>query len=315
MAVALSTPAVPVSRALRSLVDAVNPHVRFKGASGRSLSQMLGSLVTFSGQMLCFWLRGGALYEPTLPLGTLLGGCDIAKDLPLQYLAAPAPALCVLPPWQQRHHCAGTVAIMMFTHDATPTQAPAQRTLTLLAYDGSAIGVSAEELTLPVKDETETISETLQRARTKTLARAEAAGFAEEAAVDASVAMWERVLDYVAKLLLYLQLDQPSLRRLTPYSSAPKEFPGLGRRKREERLAQVEQLYDRYIIGPESLTELLAAPEGERLPRGHELPAHWRRGHFRLQAHGPAASLRKVLFIPPTVVRADRLAAASGAGA
>ena len=93
MVVELSTPAAPVSRALQALVNAVNPHVRFRGGAGRSLSQMLSSLLTFSGQMLCFWLRGGALYEPTLPLGTLLGGCDIAKDLPLQSLAAPAPAL------------------------------------------------------------------------------------------------------------------------------------------------------------------------------------------------------------------------------
>jgi hypothetical protein len=81
----------------------------------------------------------------------------------------------------------------------------------------------------------------------------------------------------------------------------------LGRRKREAQIQQVEQLYDRYIVGPESLAEML----GDRLDvggaGGHELLAHWRRGHFRLQPHGPRSWLRKVLFIPPTVVRADRL--------
>ena len=80
-------------------------------------------------------------------------------------------------------------------------------------------------------------------------------------------------------------------------------------RRREERLAQIESLYDRYIVGPESLSDKagMSVP-GERLDQGHVLPPHWRRGHFRLQPHGPQWSMRKVLFIPPTVVRLDRLA-------
>ena len=119
---------------------------------------------------------------------------------------------------------------------------------------------------------------------------------------------WKQRLDYVTKTLLYLRSDGAELRHFQPYSSAPKEFPGLGRRKREEKLAEVEQLYDRYIVGPTSLDGFNIAGHGERLTPGQELPPHWRRrGHFRLQPHGPQSSLRKVIFVAPLIVRADKL--------
>jgi len=99
----------------------------------------------------------------------------------------------------------------------------------------------------------------------------------------------------------------PHCARRKPYTHAPKEFPGLGRRKREAKLAEVEQLYDRYIVGPASAAEWAGEHAGQLGAHG-QLSAHWRRGHFRLQAHGPKAALRKVMFIMPTIVRADRLA-------
>ncbi|WP_231663317.1 hypothetical protein [Ralstonia solanacearum] len=69
----------------------------------------------------------------------------------------------------------------------------------------------------------------------------------------------------------------------------------------------MDQLYDRYIVGPASLEGVHGAEHGERLTPGQALPAHWRRGHFRMQPHGPQSSLRKVIFVAPVIVRADRL--------
>lgn len=40
---------------------------------------------------------------------------------------------------------------------------------------------------------------------------------------------------------------------------------------------------------------------------GKEMPFHWRRGHWKMVAHGPHHSLRKRAFIPPCMVRADLL--------
>lgn len=334
-AAALSTSSVPVIKAEHALRAAVCPRIRMRAGveasrAVRPSADRIDSLIRFSTHALCFWLRGGALYEPTLALGALLGGSDIAKDLPFQYIVPPAAAVCVLPPVQQRHHCADASSIVVFAHgsgagdeeEARPEWTPdllarlgiaagdadegtVLRELTLLSFHSSA-GGAATRLILPIRDESDLLCTAVQNA-VPTAFDAVEGRFADPAAVRARYDAWEPMLDYLAKVLLYLQLDQPLLRHSPDYTAAPRQFPELGRRKRELRLQQVEQLYDRYIVGPESLSETLDDRLGGCGPDGHELPAHWRRGHFRLQPHGPKASLRKVLFIPPTVVRADRL--------
>ncbi len=216
--------------------------------------------------------------------------------------------LCIIPPWQQRHHCANASAIMVFSHDAAEVQAPATRAFTLLALRPDPSGFTADELTMPVKDEASTLAASLSRAAEAARRDPNPVGFKGEE-VDALVANWKLVLDYTVKVLLYLNLDDATLRQTQAFTDAPKEWPGLGRRKREARMAEVEQLYDRCIVGPASVADWAGEHAGQLGAHG-QLSAHWRRGHFRLQAHGPQASLRKVMFIMPTVVRADRLAEA-----
>jgi hypothetical protein len=43
----------------------------------------------------------------------------------------------------------------------------------------------------------------------------------------------------------------------------------------------------------------------DAVPAGYELHTHWRRGHWAMQPHGPKHSLRKRIFRPPVLVRAD----------
>lgn len=40
-------------------------------------------------------------------------------------------------------------------------------------------------------------------------------------------------------------------------------------------------------------------------PSGRQMSPHWRRGHWRMQAHGEGKALRKRVFIAPVLVRAD----------
>lgn len=306
---ALAAPDVPVLAAAQALKKVVMPHVIVGAGAGRSADAVLRSVLHGSAFMLCFWLRGGALYEPTPALGTLLGGSDIAADLPFQLLVPPAAALCVLPPAQQRCNCADALGIAVFTH-GSEARGQAVRELTLLSFhQSSEMRLRTALLRLTVEHEEDLLSGALQHAFGQTqVARA---GYADMEEVRAAHASWTHMLDYLVKVLLYLQSERPVQREVLAYSSAPRQLAGLGRRRREERLAQIESLYDRYIVGPESLSDMaeVSAP-GERLDQGHELPPHWRRGHFRLQPHGPQWSMRKVLFIPPTVVRVDRLGVA-----
>ncbi|HEJ2443377.1 TPA: hypothetical protein SLZ45_004938 [Burkholderia multivorans] len=92
------------------------------------------------------------------------------------------------------------------------------------------------------------------------------------------------------------------------YSSAPRDVSGLGQRKRKERLALIEHLYDRHIVGPAVLDwEHGVHAEADSGAPHHEKRGHWRRPHFKMQPHGPNSSLRKVIFVGPVIVRPDRL--------
>lgn len=302
----ITDPAASPSSAREALMRALEPHIWLPTRDRDALTPLVHSLLIASSDMLAFWLRASALYEPTLPLGGLLGGIDVSQDLPMSFLQPPVRSLCIVPPWQQRHHCANASAIMVFSHDATPAQQPAKRTFTLLALRPQSDGFTTDELVMPVKDEDATLTASLLAAANATRDNPGNVGLQGEN-MDALVGNWKQILAYTVKVLLYLGLDDVSLREYQPYSTAPKEFAGLGRRKREARLAEIEQLYDRYIVGPASVAEWAGEDAGEVGTHG-QLSAHWRRGHFRLQAHGPKATLRKVMFIMPTIVRADRLA-------
>ena len=174
-------------------------------------------------------------------------------------------------------------------------------------------GTSTHTCVLPVLSEEDTLRSSFEISTAASLHRAEAQGKTPEQLRPLLHGVLLPMLEYVAKVLLYMRLGAAQVREYTPYSTAPRVFPGLGRRKREERLAQLEQLYDRYIVGPTTWAETELGTEGNQLTAGHELPPHWRRGHFRQQMHGPRGSLRKLMFIAPTIVRADRLESLIGA--
>jgi hypothetical protein len=114
------------------------------------------------------------------------------------------------------------------------------------------------------------------------------------------------VIDYAVKLMLYRSLEHPAIRYDRSYSTAPRVFSGLGKRKRDLRLAEIAKIYDRYLIGPAVLPETLKG-RGEGEHTVHEIRAYWRRGHFLMQPFGLAAAQRKLIFVMPTLVRADRL--------
>jgi hypothetical protein len=307
---ALADASVPPYDASLAFMKALSPHIQISTRYEHELEPMVTSLLQMAADQLCFWLRDGALYEPTLPLGSLLSGVDISADLPLSLLKPTLPAICIVPPWQQRHHCADKHAISVYSHVAPPNQAPAQRSLTIKAYEVlPALGLAVDELTLPVKDENAPLSEALGKALRATMDRPRPAGLegADWAKLEQD---WQKILDYVVKVLLYAQIEGTQIHHQTPYTEAPKEFPGLGRKKLEARIAEIDKLYDRYLIGPMTALDW-AGEHADQLGAGGQLSPHWRRGHLRLQVHGPAQSMRKVMFIKPTLVRSDRLADAS----
>lgn len=113
------------------------------------------------------------------------------------------------------------------------------------------------------------------------------------------------LVDLLAKLFLFMQSDAARCVRHDDLAAMTLRLANVGSKKAGKLQRRSEKLYDWLEIGP------LALPPGF----GHgELAPHWRRGHLRRQTHGPQHSLRKVIFIAPTVIRADKLYAQSNSG-
>lgn len=292
---------VDVQETLEALMQAICRCVATDDETRRDANYCVQGRMAHASLALSFWLRAGTLYEPTPALGGLLGGVDLSLDLPIGLLRPPAHAMCILVPIEQRRRCAGVESIFVFT--SRPKRAEpgrVERAITLYAVrrrDSEVIQV--RDLRLDIGDETCAVRHLLA----SVMKRRERESDDEYASIQV---LWPAVLDYTVKTLLYLSLDDATISQDRTHSNAPKTFPGLGRRKRELRQAQIEQLYDRYIVGPARVDDWAGAQAGE-LSLDGQISPHWRRGHFRQQVHGQQGKQRKLIFIKPTLIRADLL--------
>ncbi len=88
---------------------------------------------------------------------------------------------------------------------------------------------------------------------------------------------------------------------------AQKRGQGLENARRNLRLApQVIDFAQDIVLYTHARTGLRESEAAGDDDTAHRRP-HWRRGHWKMHAHGPARSLRKKIFIPPTLVNRDLL--------
>jgi hypothetical protein len=295
LSAALADPNRPVMQ-LQNELDGFVTHCLGE-APFREDERELTELYTQSAISQAFWLRKGVLYEPTSALHRLLEASDIASDVPLSLLRLPAPAICIVPEPALRDRHDGFEAIMVFEHASPDGWNENSRCLTFCVWPHE----NSPKLSLPVtffSVEADGNHISIERIITELSA--------QQCLDEFSMDSWRRVLDYAVKVLLYLSLDVAPVIHERPYSTTPRKPAALGKRKRLEQFEAMEGLYDRYVVGPAVLPEQSEpGASGEGLDR--DMRAHWRRGHFRMQAHGPAAAQRKLIFIMPVLVRADRL--------
>jgi hypothetical protein len=111
-----------------------------------------------------------------------------------------------------------------------------------------------------------------------------------------------KLLNYMVKVFLYLGLKDARKEVGTDYSTMLKRLAALGPKKHAKAQRRLEHLYDRIRVGPANMPATHTAREGAtgRAP-------HWRRGHFRMQPCGPSWSSRKLIFVAPILIHADRL--------
>jgi hypothetical protein len=111
-----------------------------------------------------------------------------------------------------------------------------------------------------------------------------------------------KLINNMVKVFLYLGLKDARRAMSSEYSAALKRLAAVGPKKQAKLRRRLESLYDRITVGPAGAPTLPQVPGtvGIRAP-------HWRRGHFRAQPCGPARSSRKLIFVAPILIHADRL--------
>lgn len=261
----------------------------------------LVSAASQSAVWSAFESRGGQFYEPSLALHRLLNEAYIADDVPIGALALPMATLCIVPEASSWGRTDVAEAIVFFRNERQISCAAWSRVQ--IAGQLPAIGFDVVELSL--EDPNKTICELLM-ALYGQLKKSDDELVVPVVGASSSKQFWQRTLDYAIKMLLYLSVRDAHVVPHRDYSQASRELKGLGKRKRVERLEAIEQLYDRYVIGPAVLDEELFPSSLSQGPQ-REVRSHWRRPHFKMQRHGPKGAMRKLVFIGPTIVRADRL--------
>jgi hypothetical protein len=109
-------------------------------------------------------------------------------------------------------------------------------------------------------------------------------------------------VSYVVKVFLYMALKQARTVERRDYDQALRRASGLGDRKRVKLLQKAVSLYNGILVGPAPVAADSVSNSGV-----NGVAPHWRRGHFRMQPHGPGKQERKLIFVAPILIHADQL--------
>lgn len=105
----------------------------------------------------------------------------------------------------------------------------------------------------------------------------------------------------LAKALLYIGLSDTRRELHAERTQAEKAIQGLkSPAKQGKARRRAAKVYDYIRIAPQEVHRQVA----RAMATGASPGAHWRRGHLRMQAHGPQMSLRKLILLQPMLVGA-----------
>jgi len=111
------------------------------------------------------------------------------------------------------------------------------------------------------------------------------------------------IIEHIAKALTYINMPDARRQDCKEGSLAAKALAAIKNpAKREKAQRKAAAQYNRIIVGPDQNPLLMTAHS-----HGQGVRPHFRRGHFRQQAHGPKLTLRRPLWIQPMLIGKDRL--------
>ena len=247
--------------------------------------------------------KRGALIETTPVLDTLLLHSDLDDTLPMRFFAPPYAAQYLrltrevadqFATEDDKAHRRWIDGIFCFLTPAasSATMSEAKPVLELvIVYNNHEAGIGTYTMHAPIRSPDQTVGQWVSAISLFEHGRPAAAD-------DDRI----QVINYLVKVFLYLGLKDARKTVCTEYSTALKQLAARGPNKQARLQRRLDALYDRVTVGPVSLPP---SPTAGNLAT--QVAPHWRRGHFRLQAHGPARSERKLIFVAPILVHAGKL--------
>jgi hypothetical protein len=85
----------------------------------------------------------------------------------------------------------------------------------------------------------------------------------------------------------WTKTGEPVCWTTTPYSVHAAKITSEQVRTPDARLAEIELLYDRYIVGP-AVLDAEASRSASAYGENVDVRGHWRHAHFRMQPHAAA---------------------------
>ncbi|PWF44385.1 hypothetical protein [Massilia glaciei] len=272
-----------VKKALRS--DPIWGH----GVVAPPDEQDLDMSAVFAAAPLMYLRRPHALIELTPALQRLLASSDLGADIPVGLLRPPMPA-CFIKfgadmQTARAEGCGEARVEGVYVLESVRETQRAVALVTIWTVQGQA-AFSASTITLIAGDERESLVDVIERNCAKN--------------PDRALGLHLPIAQLCTKVFLYWNVEQARRETHAPYSEALLQLKRLGPKKAAKSRRHVDKLYDKILLGPLTLP-------GHAHGAHDAVSPHWRRGHFRMQSHGPQHSLRKVIFIAPMLIRADLL--------
>jgi hypothetical protein len=235
----------------------------------------------------------GALIETTPALATLLLRSDFDDTLTMRFFAPPYAAQYLrltqdvadqLATEDDKAHRRWIDGIFCFLTPAasSTTMSEAKPLLELvIVYNNHEVGIGTYTMHAPIRSPDQTVGRWVS---TVSLFEHGHPAAADDDRI--------RVINYLVKVFLYLGLNDAHMTVCTEYSTELKQLATRGPKKQARLQRRLNALYDRVTVGPVS-----SPPSPAACDLATQVAPHWRRGHFRQHAHGPARRERKLIFV------------------
>ncbi|GGY34577.1 hypothetical protein [Pseudoduganella albidiflava] len=261
-------------------------------AAPANLERCLKGMAALATAASMYWLRPHALFELTPTVKQLLASSDPGADIPVSQLRPPFPACFIrfgteLQPVVTLAEDIDQRVTGAYVFEAVNDGRRAITILSIFEYgDGRTQGGATTSIV--IENENDSVLDVLRDVHL-------------EPGLSETVHSQQLAIAQVCgKVFLYWSMANARRLEQAPLGAAMARLRAVGPKKAARLRRLAAELYDRIVFGPVALPSLLQAGRGDVAP-------HWRNGHFRMQPYGPQSTLRKVVFIAPTLVRADRL--------